>query len=187
MTAAFVIPKALQGGKLRLRPLKEKDAPALLEAIEVSRPVLRRRLRWVDSVQGIEDCKAFILRSLPAAEMNEVVLGIFEGRAGRLIGVAALQNPAEDGAVAEFSVWVRADRRRRGHAFEAAKALITHCFRKAGLRRLYARLEPANREGRKLVRKLGFRYEGRLRREKRLNGRWVDQECWGILREEWRK
>ena len=183
---AFVVPKALKAGRLRIRFLLEEDAPRLFEAIEVSRPELRRRMRWVDSVQSLADCAEFISQSGLAPEMREFTLGIFETR-GRLTGVASLQNPAEDGQVAEFAIWIRLDRRRRGRAHEAAKALIKHCFGKAGVRRLYARLEPANREGRGLMRKLGFRYEGRLRREKRLNGRWVDQECWGLLKEEWRK
>ncbi|MFA6315949.1 MAG: GNAT family protein [Elusimicrobiota bacterium] len=182
---AFSVPKALKAGALRLRCLEAQDTPALFEAVACSRPELRRRLRWVDSVQTPEDCAGFIARSRPAPEMTEFVVGVFEGK-GRLAGVAALQNPAEDGAVAEFSVWIRADKRRRGKAFAAGKAFITHFFRKAGVRRLYVRLEPANPEARGLVRKLGFKYEGRLRREKRLNGRWVDQECWGLLREEWR-
>lgn len=183
----FVVPKALEAGRVRLRPLKERDSRALFEAVEASRPALRRWMRWVDSVQGAHDCADFIASNSKAPEMTAFVLGVFEGRAPRLCGVAALQNPAEDGQVAELSLWIREDRRGRGRGRDAAKALIAHAFRKAGLRRLYARLEPANRAGRGLARRLGFQYEGRLRREKRVNGRWVDQECWGLLHKEWRR
>ncbi|MBI5625412.1 MAG: GNAT family N-acetyltransferase [Elusimicrobia bacterium] len=183
---AFVVPKTLKAGSMSLRCLTEHDSPALWDAISASRPLLRRRMRWVDAVQSIDDCSAFIARTQPAPEMTEFAVGVFEGR-GRLSGVGALQHPAEDGQVAEFSLWIRVERRRRGKGFAAAKALINHFFRKAGVRRLYARLEPANPEARGLLRKLGFKYEGRLRREKRLNGRWVDQECWGLLRQEWKK
>lgn len=39
--------------------------------------------------------------------------------------------------------------------------------------------------GRKVLQSLEFRYEGCLRQDLRLNGRWIDQECWGLLRAEW--
>jgi ribosomal-protein-alanine N-acetyltransferase len=55
------------------------------------------------------------------------------------------------------------------------------------LHRLYARIDPANRPSRKVLKKLRFRYEGTLREDKRLNGRWVHQECWGMLRSEWQR
>lgn len=88
---------------------------------------------------------------------------------------------------ARLSAWVRPDRQNRGLGTEAGKLIIDHVFKSRELHRVYARIDPSNRPARRVLKKLGFRYEGCLRSERRLNGRWVDQECWGLLRSEWKK
>jgi ribosomal-protein-alanine N-acetyltransferase len=93
---------------------------------------------------------------------------------------------AERGQAA-LGAWVRSDRQDKGYAAEAGRLLVEHAFRKLGLYRIYARIDPANRPFRKVLKKLGFRYEGCLRGDRRLNGRWVDQECWGLLKAEWKR
>lgn len=178
---------SLTGRRLSLREFAAEDALALFEAVEASRAMLRRRLRWVSSVASPEDCRIFIRGSLAEGEKGgRLVCGVFEP-GGRLAGIAALQGMLERPGLAEISGWVRADRRERGYALEAGRLLVGHAFRKEGLERLYARIDPANRAARKVVKRLGFSYEGCLRRDKRLNGRWIDQECWGLLKPEWKK
>ncbi|TPW17152.1 MAG: ribosomal-protein-alanine N-acetyltransferase, partial [Elusimicrobia bacterium] len=107
----------------------------------------------------------------------------FEAKGGALAGVVALKEfaPAERGH-ARLSLWVRTGRTDRGFATEAGRLVVEHAFKRLELRRLSARLDPANRAFRHVLKKLGFRYEGCLRADKRLNGRWIDQECWGMLR-----
>jgi len=168
--------------RVGLRALQEGDAEALYAAIEASRPQLKRRLRWIAAVRAPEDCREFIRgRALAGERLEELVYGVFEARRG-LIGIAALQNLRKNPGVAEFSCWISAPSRGRGLACQAGRLLVALAFKNKGLRRLYARLEPSNRPARKVIQKLGFRYEGRLRHAKRLNGRWVDQECWGLLK-----
>lgn len=171
----------LEGRRLSLRPLIPEDAGPLLEAVESSREILKRRLRWVGEVRSEADEAAFIGRSRADAPS----WGVFETRSERLVGAASLVPvlPA-DRAQVRFGVWIRADRQDRGYASEAGKLIIEYAFRKLGSHRISARLDPANRSFRRVLKKLGFRYEGCLRDDQRLNGRWVDQECWGLLKSE---
>ncbi len=166
--------------RLKLSPLGDADAMPLFGAIAASRADLRRRLGWSDEVRGPEEARAFIAA---ASQGERALYGVREIAGEDLVGVATL----EGAGPAELSGWVRSDKTGRGYALEAGRLLIAQAFRGGGLRKLYARLDPANRAARKVVRRLGFRYEGCLRRHKRLNGRWVDQECWGLLREEWKR
>ena len=91
---------------------------------------------------------------------------------------------ADGRAQARLGIWIRSERQDKGYGVEATRLVVEHGFRKLGLHRLYARLEPSNRVFRRVLKKLGFRYEGCLRDDKRLNGRWIDQECWGLLKAE---
>lgn len=179
-------PEFAAGRKVLLRRLAEADAAALREALEASRAELKRRFRWASAPQ---DAAVFIRAAAARnAAGRGLALAVAESRSGRLIGVAGLADRfLPGGGKARMSLWVRTERAGRGLATEACRLLADHGFRRLGLRRLHARIDPANRAGRKVLQKLGFRYEGCLREHKRLNGRWIDQECWGLLRTEWKK
>jgi|GEM_PF-2376861 len=177
----------LRGRRLVLRPLTGGDAEALFAAVDSSREVLRRRLRWAPAAGSAEDSRGFIRACSEARRRGEREdFGVFEARSAALAGVASLQSLLVVPGLAEFSLWIRADRQNRGYGGEAGRLLIAHAFRREALQKLYARLDPANRGARKVLQRVAFRYEGCLRHEKRLNGRWIDQECWGLLRSEWR-
>lgn len=175
---------ALVGRRVTLRPLAEGDAAALLEAATASREALRRRLSWAAEDPTSEAVARFIAGARDSAAAGaSSTWGVFEARGGALAGVASLEEllPAERGH-ARLALWVRTGRTDRGFATEAGRLVVDHAFRRLELRRLSARLDPANRAFRRVLKKLGFRYEGCLRADKRLNGRWLDQECWGMLR-----
>lgn len=172
-------------GRLSVRALNGADAAALLDAIEASRDTLKRRFRWVASVISPEQCAEFVAR-VSAGEKagREAVRGAFLAKRGALIGVGALQCLDENPGIGELQLWVRDDKTGKGFARELGAAMVEEGFKRHGLHRLYLRLDPANRPARAVVKRLGFKYEGLLRREKKLNGRWIDQECWGRLKED---
>ena len=172
----------LEGRRLSLRPLAEADVPALLEAVTASRDALRRRLSWAAADPTLAGESAFVTAAR-AGGGAALVWGIFETKGGALAGVASLEDllPADRGH-ARLALWVRTGRADRGFATEAGKLVVEHAFKRLELRRLSARLDPTNRAFRRVLKKLGFRYEGCLRADKRLSARWIDQECWGMLR-----
>lgn len=178
---------SLEGRRLLLRTLEASDAEPLLEAVEESRAALKRRLRWVPETKGVEDIRLFIERAA-AEDAPALVWGVFEAKSRRLAGVASLEpGSGAERPLARLGLWIRTSRQDKGLAAEAGRLMLEHAFRKGGMHRVYARLDPTNRAFRKVLKRLGFRYEGCLRGDKRLNGRWIDQECWGLLKSEWKK
>jgi ribosomal-protein-serine acetyltransferase len=176
------------GGRIVLRPLEESDAAALFEAIASSRPRLKRRMKWVQAIRTPDDCREFIRTSFAQShDRTSLVQGVFEKKPQQLAGVAALTRMSVADGRAKMSLWIRQERMGMGLAVEAGRRLLKTAFLKEGLQRVYARIEPSNRAARRILQKLGFSYEGCLRREKKLNGRWVDQECWGLLKSEMKK
>lgn len=145
--------------KAELRPLAGVDPEAVRAAVEASKEALRRRFGDDVPLKG---------------------WAVIETRAKVLAGVGDIT----DG---RLRLWIRSDRQDRGLGKEAGELLLAQGFKKEGLHRLHARIEPANRPARKVLQHLGFRYEGCLRQHAKLNGRWIDQECWGLLKSEWKK
>jgi [ribosomal protein S5]-alanine N-acetyltransferase len=72
-----------------------------------------------------------------------------------------------------------------GYMTEGLALVLRHAFRRLGLHRLEANIQPGNRASRALVRRLGFRREGFSPRYLKIGGRWRDHERWAIVREAW--
>ena len=73
----------------------------------------------------------------------------------------------------------------QGYMTEGLTLVLRHAFRRLGLHRLEANVQPGNLFSRKLVRRLGFRKEGFSPRYLKVGGRWRDHERWAIVRETW--
>lgn len=172
-----------------MRHLTPSDAAGLFDAIHASRDPLRRRLCWVDDIKAVSDEETFILAADERRERGgALVYGVFDRQNGNILGVAALNDlQTAHASKAELGAWIRPDHQDKGLGTEAIRALAEHAFGKLQLHRLYARIDPANRPSRKVLKRLHFHYEGTLREDKKLNGRWVQQECWGLLRSEWQR
>jgi [ribosomal protein S5]-alanine N-acetyltransferase len=75
----------------------------------------------------------------------------------------------------------------RGYMTEGLRAVISKAFRKLGLHRLEANIQPGNGNSRRLVQRLGFNMEGLSPRYLKIAGQWRDHERWAITAEDWAK
>ena len=91
---------------------------------------------------------------------------------GELIGGVGLYHLDERHASAEVGYWVGRPYRRHGYAEEATRSLVNVAFRRLGLHRVEAAVFPGNSGSVRLLRRCGFRYEGRVRDEVRKDGTW---------------
>lgn len=132
------------------------------------------------------------LRTLEASEAPPGVpagaFGVFDAKSLRLAGTAWLSPDPEGSArVMRLTLRVPEPVRGGGHGAEAGSLLVEHALRRLKLHRIEARIAPGERATRRTLQRLGFRYEGLLRKASRSGTRWLDQECWGLLREDRRK
>ena len=73
----------------------------------------------------------------------------------------------------------------KGYATEAAQALVDYGFKELGLFRLSSWCIADNTPSVRVLERLGFRQEGRLRRNEFFKGRWWDTLLYALLRDEW--
>jgi ribosomal-protein-alanine N-acetyltransferase len=73
----------------------------------------------------------------------------------------------------------------RGYMRQGLALVVSRCFRRLGLHRLEANIQPGNVRSIALVRGLGFKLEGRSPRYLKVCGRWRDHERWALLAEDW--
>jgi RimJ/RimL family protein N-acetyltransferase len=92
---------------------------------------------------------------------------------GALVGGIGLHNLNDDHASAEIGYWLGRPYRGQGYGSEAARALVKVAFWRLGLHRVEAAVFPGNNASVRLLRGLGFRYEGRARDAVLKNGTWM--------------
>lgn len=75
-----------------------------------------------------------------------------------------------------------------GHGYmrEGLALMLGVAFRKFGLHRVEANVQPTNAPSIALLRAAGFTREGHSRRYVKVAGRWRDHERWAMLADDWR-
>ena len=170
--------------RLLLRPPRPKDAAAIARALRdprVTRPI------HLPARYSIPDAREFIRRSRKGrAEGTAYNLSIFLRESGELIGGCGLDHILFDHRNAHVGYWIARPHWGNGYAPEAASALIAAGFRELGLHRVHTGVFPDNPRSIRVLRRLGFRTEGRARQDRLVDARYRDLILFGLLRREFR-
>jgi len=184
MTAAATLePVKVSSARVSVRPVEERDIDDLLEINgdpEVTRflpyPTWQSRddgLAWLKRMQALEGTGA--CRQLVVERNGD----------GKVIGTVLIFRFDAGSARAELGFVLGRAHWGQGFMREALEAVCAHAFSAMAIRRLEAEVNPANEPSNGLLRRIGFRLEGTLRK------RWVgkgipyDTNFYGFLAEEW--
>ncbi len=88
---------------------------------------------------------------------------------------------------AELGYAIRRDLWGQGYATEAAAVVLDFGFATLGLHRIQAACGPDNAASQRVLAKLGFSYEGRMRDHVFTNGAWRDSLLYSLLETEWER
>jgi ribosomal-protein-alanine N-acetyltransferase len=168
-----------KGRRVYLRMPDSRDAAVLATLARTSRGLHRP---WVDPPQTARA----VARALRTAGPSRVRLVVCRRRDGAIVGVVNL-NEIVRGAFqsAYLGYYAFAPRAGQGLMTEGLALALRHAFRRLGLHRVEANIQPGNRASRALARRLGFRREGFSPRYLKIRGRWRDHERWALVCEAW--
>jgi ribosomal-protein-alanine N-acetyltransferase len=145
--------------RLRLRPFGEADAPAHLALY--GDPEVTRWLRdgpFLGDQVAVRSRRAIDRFVRHWGEKGFGVFAVEELATGRFLGQCGLNTIDELGEVEILYAFERAAW-GRGLATEAAQAALAYGFDEVGLPRIVAVTHPAHTRSRKVMEKLGMRYE----------------------------
>ena len=167
-----------------VRVLSEADADALFGAIDRSREHLRPWFSFVDVVVTRDDALAFTRRvQTNVRDSGRFWAGIW--REGRLCGSLGLTRLDDENRHAEFGIWLACDHTGRGTASRAAGVLLDFLFGQYRLHRVSAQCAVGNTRSIRLMERLGFTREGRLRDAEFAGEVPRDVFVYGLLAQEW--
>jgi len=172
------------GPRLLLRPPRLADAPAIARELRdrrVTRPI------HLPARYTLRDAREYVHRSGRNLRAGSTYgLSIFLRTSGELIGGCGLDHVDLVHRNAHVGYWISRQHWRRGFASEAASLLISAGFRELGLHRIHTGVFPDNPRSMRVLRRLGFRIEGRARHDRVVDRRYKDLILFGLLREEFR-
>lgn len=168
----------LETERLILRPLKQSDAEDFVK--------IKKKSHAIGLVNTIKKAKTWIRNA------NLVKHGFFLGvvlkENKKVIGILELCHlDWFDNKAGEICYHFNKAYWGKGYATESAKELINFCFKKLKFRKVYADTDHDNYASQKVLKKLGFKLEGRIREKHLVNGKWKDELDYGLLRREWKK
>lgn len=174
----------LRSDRLRLREVRDDDAPALF-AIHSNPQVMRywSYPAWTELAQA-EQKVADIQRQ--RRELDILVWAIADAASDQLIGTSAMFALDLAQGRAEIGYSLHAEWQRRGLAAEALRLILQYAFEELQLRRVEADADPRNEASWRLLEKLGFVREGLLRERWNVNDEICDTAFYGLLRRDFK-
>lgn len=177
---AFPLKLTLETERLNLRPILESDAPALFAYCQS--PRVGPDAGWKPH-ESVEETRV-VIRELFFNQENVFGLALRGGE--ELIGTICLtEDQKRDNTQARMLGYALSeDLWGRGYMTEAAKCVVLYGFNELCLSLISAYCYPHNLRSKRVLEKLGFRYEGTLTDcDRRFDGQVLDSECYILRRE----
>lgn len=169
--------------RLRLRTFNESDADALF-ALHSNADVLR----YWDAPPWVEPLRAerFITACREIEEAGAGTrLAVERVSDGVFIGWCSLTRWNPDYRSSSMSYCFDDGAWGHGYATEAARSLLQWAFKTLDLNRVQAETDTRNAASARVLEKLGFVREGKLREDCVVNGEVSDSWVYGLIRREW--
>ena len=165
--ADYIVEKpVIDAPRLRLRPLRPDDVPALEEWMAD-----KSLYAYWGKGPGKTDRQPALLFARPAKPSKSFHLGIEEKSTGKAVGDLWVYR-IENDRTATVAIRLAPSRQGRGFGTEALAAMTRFCFDRTELRHLRAEVDVRNTPSRRMLEKCGYRQEGPVR-----HGKMVSVQC----------
>lgn len=170
----------LQGDRIILRSLRAEDIPALCR--HAGHPEVSRWMPNLAYPFGEQEARDVIRRAAEQARSGDgYYFGIDLVGRKEVIGIIGVKLINWTDCHADLSFWIGQGFRRQGLTEEAVRLALRFTFRDLRLHRVSAHALAPNVASAGLLQKVGFRLEGRWRKDCFLRGRWYDAVVFGLL------
>ena len=172
----------LETERLRLRPMTEADLGFIYRLF--SDPETNRYSSYPD-LAAPEDAGRMYGGYLRPGFEDHFRLALELRETGEAVGTLGLYRYSERDRRAELGYDLLKGQWGRGYMTEAAGALLGYGFGELGLNRVEATVDPLNLRSVRLLERLGFTLEGRMRERYMYKGGVHDELFYGLLRKDW--
>ena len=175
---------ALESGRdLSIIPVAVEHAAMLAALVERNIGHLGAYLPMVASLSSPAAARAHLEDAVAGADRGEA----FEWHlcsGGALYGAIRVKNIDADDRKAEIGYFIGSEFAGKGIVSCAVRTVLAYCFESLQLNRMELRCAATNEHSIRVAERLGFTREGMLRQAECLDGVFIDQLVYGLLRAE---
>lgn len=113
-------------------------------------------------------------------------LVIIEKKSNKIVGDIGVHFIGEDGFQCELGCTLSKKQQGKGFATEAMKVTIDYLFNSLNKHRIICSVDPQNISSIHLIERLTFRKEAHFKESLLVNGEWVDDVIFGLLKSDWK-
>jgi len=170
--------------RLHLRPIENNDAIDLFNYR--SDAVTNKFQGWIP--KKLEDVYEFINKTSTEFDVVDswFQFVIAERNSKEILGDIGVHFLDIDKKQVEIGITLAKKQQGKGFASETLKGIIHYLFNKLDKHRIIASIDPENMNSIKLFERLGFIKEAHFRKSLLINGKWVDDLVYAILKNEWK-
>ncbi|WP_107037427.1 GNAT family N-acetyltransferase [Brumimicrobium mesophilum] len=173
----------IESDKIKLRPIEAQDNAKVFSY---------RRDSVTNKYQGfvpkaLHEVDAFIAKNPTDFNQPEswFQLVIIKKESNEIIGDIGIHFIGDDGFQCELGCTLSKKHQGKGFATDAMKITIDYLFTSLNKHRITASVDPKNTDSIRLLERLGFRNEAHFKESLFINGEWVDDVIYGLLKSEW--
>jgi RimJ/RimL family protein N-acetyltransferase len=172
----------LQTNRLSLRTIEDTDAQSIFNYRSDSET--NKYQSWIPKT--INDVNVFLSKTSSDFNISNTWFQfvIIENNNSNIIGDIGVHFIDEEQV--EIGCTLAKEYHGNGYATEAMKSVIDHLFIQLNKHRIIASIDPNNFSSIELVERLGFRKEAHFKESLFINGEWVDDIVYAILKKEWK-
>ncbi len=170
----------INGERCTLRPLRSEDAERLSEIVND----LEVREYLSNPFPYMEQREEKFIESLALQKVpTDIVFGIEVD--GKLIGTVGLHRINWVSRNCYFAIAIDKEYWNRGIGTEATRLILKYAFEHLNLHKVLLEVYEYNERAIRVYEKVGFKVEGRLRKNRYLKGKYYDVIVMGLLQEEY--
>jgi ribosomal-protein-serine acetyltransferase len=172
----------LLGARVNLTPIDPADGPELWTVVDRSRDHLEQWLPWVPFNSTPSASQRYVDSCAADWDAGKAVrLGIRSATSGELLGLVGLDCCVHIHKSCELGYWLAKDAAGRGLMTEAASLCLALAFDELGIHRVRCAAATQNERSLRVIRRLGFQFEGVARQAERVRGAWFDHAVFSLL------
>lgn len=161
--------------RVTLRHLASGDRDEFLGLVNASADLHRP---WVSLPSTPEQYQAYLARYAQPDEESVLICARGSGAIAGVVNINSIIRGRFQSASIAYAAF--APTAGQGYMTEGLTLVVRYAFEQLQLHRLEAQIQPDNHASLKLVRKVGFRYEGCSPELLYIDGAWRDHERWAI-------
>jgi len=170
--------------RIILRPISQSDRT---DVFEYRKDYEANKYQgWIPKT--IEDVDEFISKNPSEFNLPETwfQLVIIEKESEKLIGDIGVHFYGDENQQVELGITLDKRFQGKGYATEALTAVIDYLFNKIDKHRIIGSIDPRNSGSIAMMERLGFRKEAHHKESLFINGEWVDDVIYALLKRDWK-